>query len=66
MLSLAEELARECIDDLDVLRPDFLYGPRFRPVMKDQIRHSSSQFVVARTISRFVPIKKVGAFQVME
>ena len=64
--SSTEELAGGWLDDLDALRPDFLYGPRFRPVMKNQIRHSSSQFVVARTISKFASIKKVRALQIVE
>jgi len=64
--SSAEEMARACIDDLDASRPDFLYGPRFRPVMKGQIGHSSSQFVVTRTVSTFASIKKVRALQVVE
>ena len=64
--SSAEAPARGWIDDFDALRPDFLCGPRFRPVMKVQIRHLSSQFVVARTISGLASIKKVRALQIVE
>jgi hypothetical protein len=37
--SSAEELARGYFGAFDALLPDFLYGPRFRPVMGNQLRH---------------------------
>jgi hypothetical protein len=40
--SSAKDSACRCFGVFDVLRPDFLYGPRFRPAMEKQLSRLSS------------------------